>query len=250
VADHTELLAGLRSLGRDLDLPAADPAAAATARIRAAGGDRTAPPGAVVSIGGSSTRRRWLLAAAAAVVALAVVLALPGPRRVAARLLGIGAIQISTTGDVPPGAAVTELGNLGAPAPVDEAVERSAGAFGDPPVPGLDAPDRAYVGTEAVTLVWDASDRLPELGTTGAGLVVTALRGPGGEPALRKETSPGTRVTAVSVAGHPGYWVSGASHRVGERTAGNVLIWADGPVTYRLESALTKDAAIRVGAAI
>ena len=69
-------------------------------------------------------------------------------------------------------------------------------------------------------------------------------------PALHKETSQGTRVIAVSVAGHAGYWVSGSPHRVGDRAAGNALIWADGPVTYRVESALGKTAAIEVGAAI
>jgi hypothetical protein len=171
---------------------------------------------------------------------------------VAARLLGIGAIQIHTTGDVPPGADVTTLGDLGTPVPVGEAVKRSAGAFRDTDLPGLGPADRAYVGDgdEAVTLVWDASDQLPELGTSGAGLVVTGLRGPGGEAVLHKETAQGTRVTAVSVAGHPAYWVSGAPHRVGDRVAGNVLIWADGPVTYRVESALTREVAIRVGGAL
>jgi hypothetical protein len=243
MADHADLIAALAGLGRDLDLSSADPAAAAVARLRVGG---SAPPPPAI---GSPSRRRWLLAAAAAMVALALVLAVPGPRRVAARLLGIGAVQISRTAEPPP-AAVTDLGFLGVRVPVDEAIARSAGAFAERPVAGLGEPARAYAGEASITLVWDPSDDLPELGTTGAGLVVTALRGAGGEPALHKETSQGTRVIAVSVAGHAGYWVSGSPHRVGDRAAGNALIWADGPVTYRVESALGQTAAIEVGAAI
>jgi hypothetical protein len=65
------------------------------------------------------------------------------------------------------------------------------------------------------------------------------------------------QVEEVEVAGSPGYWVEG-EHIVsyldvrGEpmeersRLAGNTLLWQVGEVTFRLESALSMEEAIRI----
>jgi hypothetical protein len=76
------------------------------------------------------------------------------------------------------------------------------------------------------------------------------------EPLLEKVLGPETAYERVSVGGQPAVWLSGAPHvlmylgpggQVREdqlRLAGNTLLWTVGPHTYRLESALERDAAI------
>jgi hypothetical protein len=62
----------------------------------------------------------------------------------------------------------------------------------------------------------------------------------------------------VAVRGGDGVWLAGAPHRflyrgpngrveeASLRLAGNTLIWTDGGLTYRLESALDRDTAISI----
>jgi hypothetical protein len=62
----------------------------------------------------------------------------------------------------------------------------------------------------------------------------------------------------VAVGGAGGYWIEGAPHvlilrdyagddrRHPSRLAGNTLLWERDGVTYRLESALSRDEAIRI----
>lgn len=112
-----------------------------------------------------------------------------------------------------------------------------------------------------VSLVWRASGQLPEIdasGSTGVGLIVTSFPGATGTPVMRKDLGPATRLEALTVAGHPGYWVSGRPHEVGlaapsgemlpdtVRLAGNTLLWTVGTTTYRLESALDRAGAVEV----
>ena len=305
---HADLITALRGAGSDLDLPGGDPAAGALDRIRAAG--PTAAPGPVAASPGDQVRAgpgrragragrlglapapgeapgprparaRWLALAAAAAVVLAVVLAAPGARQAVARLLGIGGVRVTVTGD-PPGDLGRAL-ELGDPLPVDEAVAAAGGAFARPlPSPPGD-PALAFAGRPAgaVSLVWPAGEGLPALEESEVGLVLTAfptgdaapaggagdLGDPGdaGVPPVEKQAGPGTRVSAVQVGPHPGYWLSGAPHEVregtpgdgdppvagtGARLAGNTLIWADGGTTYRLESALDRATAIALAEAL
>jgi hypothetical protein len=72
----------------------------------------------------------------------------------------------------------------------------------------------------------------------------------------------GTSLERVTVAGHEGYWISGDPHffyyvrngRVAvdedRRWVGDALVWGDGVTTYRIESALGKDATIAVAETI
>ena len=299
---HADLIAALRSAGHELDLPDRDPAAAALSRIRTAGrttapspadpgrADRArhagrrpfglapaagAPPGPARPL----PRARWVALAAAAVV-VAVVLAAPGARQAVARLLGIGGVRVTVTGD-PPGDLGRAL-DLGDPLPVDEALAAAGGAFDTPfPSPPGDPP-RAFAGRPdgAVSLVWPAGEGLPALEESEVGLILTAFPtggavpsgdlgdsgdpGDAGGPPVDKQVGPGTRVTAVQVGPHHGYWLSGAPHAVrdgptgggpptagtGARLAGNTLIWADGVITYRLESALERTPAIALAEAL
>jgi hypothetical protein len=231
----------LADLGRCLDLPDGhDPAAAAVARIRA---DRRP----FVSENVTNGRRTRVAVLAAAVVALVVVVAAPGPRGALARLLGIDGIEI-TRGAVDPGLGPAL--DLGEPEPLDDAQAR----FGGVSLAGLGLPDAAYAGRPAgaVSLVWRASGDLPEIGGTGAGAVLTVF--PADGVRIGKVAGEGTGITAVTVDGHPGYWLDGAAHEVvydtGDgrtavaRLAGNTLVWSDGERTYRLESALDRASAL------
>lgn len=257
MADHRpDAVAALREAGRDLDLPAAsDPVDAALARIRRAP-HRAGP--------------RWhRLVAAAAAVALAVALAAPGTRGAVARLLGVGGVRIAVTGETP-GDLPREL-DLGRPVPVDEAVAAGGDAFAVPfPAPPGD-PALAFAGRPrgGVSLVWPAGDGLPALAGSGAGVVLTVFPADAGAaeppavdgPAVEKEATAGTRVTTVAVGPHRGYWLSGAPHEVresgadggdgdGARLAGDTLIWSDGERTWRLESALDREAAVALAEAL
>jgi hypothetical protein len=73
-----------------------------------------------------------------------------------------------------------------------------------------------------------------------------------------KVISGGTRLEAVRVGRLDGFWIEGDPHlffyRSGDgefvedprRWVGDALIWSDGPQTYRLESALGRDATIEL----
>ena len=72
----------------------------------------------------------------------------------------------------------------------------------------------------------------------------------------------GTSVVPISVRGHGGFWISGDPHLFFYRTAGgqsiddsrrwvgDALIWSDGRMTFRLESALGREAAIALAESI
>ncbi len=238
--DPTAVAAALSDLGRRLDLPASvDPAAAAIDRIRAAG-----PVG--------RRHRPLLLAAAAVLVALALVAALPGPRAALARLVGIGGVEISPVERIEDG--LSPALDLGAPLAVDDALVRLGDAVGADP--RLGPPDAAFAGRPAggVSLVWAPGPGLPAIEGTDAGLVLTAFPS-SGPPVAEKLRAAGTEVHPVTVRDRPGYWITGDPHVLayvgpdGEdesaRLAGNTMLWSDGRTTYRLESALERDDALR-----
>lgn len=251
---HDDLVLALHELGDQLDLPATvDPVASAVDRIR--------PPRPT----GLRQRRppvpgaRRLLGAAAAVVlvGLAVVLAAPGSRHAVARWLGIGSVTVTYTGEVPAAAGRTYA--LGTPVPLAEAVERAETTGWRLAAPSAAGePARAFVGRPAggVNLVWAPSDELPEIGDSGIGLLLTAMAGTTDAGGMSKQATRGTTVQLVRVGDNPAYWIAGELHEVvitdaagdpvrdSSRLAGNTLLWTEGDVTYRLESALGRDEAV------
>ena len=74
----------------------------------------------------------------------------------------------------------------------------------------------------------------------------------------KKVVGPKTHIEPLTVNGHFGLWMQGAPHVVTYfdsnglghdkvvRLAGNVLVWARGSVTLRLEGPLTRDEALRI----
>jgi hypothetical protein len=107
-----------------------------------------------------------------------------------------------------------------------------------------------------VSLVYPAGPGLPEAEEAGVGMLLMQFRGRLELPFLEKLVQ-ADQVEEVEVAGSPGYWVEG-EHIVsyldvrGEpveeraRLAGNTRLWQVGEVTFRLESALSMEEAIRI----
>jgi hypothetical protein len=150
---------------------------------------------------------------------------------------------------------------------LDEARAAVPWALVLPDDPALGPPDEVYVDRSrvpdgVVSLVWSARPGLPAASTTGVGLLLTELRAGVNERYFEKMLGPGTTIERVHVGDEPGYWISGEPHEIvvvdrrGEpvfqdvRLAGDVLMWEHGELTLRIESALSRDDALRVGATI
>jgi len=128
-------------------------------------------------------------------------------------------------------------------------------------------PDEVYASTDIpggrLTLLYRPRPTLPAVGTTGAGLLITELRG-AVDPnvALAKQLGPNTRLQEVAVNGQRGYWIEGQAHIVyfrdtngvvrdeTLRLAGNTLLWEQGELTLRVELAGTKEEALRIAASM
>jgi hypothetical protein len=158
--------------------------------------------------------------------------ALPGPPGTG---LGLGV-------EVDP-AAVDGVAGFRVPRPPD-------GTFGPPDAAWIDGTHNDQVG-----LVWASSPTLPDTTAPGVGLIEMAFRGKIDEGWFKKIVDPRTKVETVTVNGHRGFWISGEPHQffyegpngfVDEprRWVGDALLWSDGPITYRLESSLGRDASI------
>ena len=252
---HDDLVLALGELGERLDLLPGDPVAAAVGRIRTPQtfSSRDRPPRRPIP----RTRRVVMAAAAALLVALAAVLVAPGSRHAVARWLGIGSVTVTYTGDVP--VAAGRAYELGIPVPLAQAVERADSAGWRLAAPsGAGDPARTFVGRPVggVNLAWAPSDELPEIGDSGIGLLLTAMPGTTDAGGVSKQATRGTTVQLVRVGDSPAYWIAGEPHEVvitdaegdlvydSSRLAGNTLVWTEGDVTYRLESALDRDEAV------
>jgi hypothetical protein len=129
-----------------------------------------------------------------------------------------------------------------------------------PDDPLVGPPDAAYIDEfkgDQVTLLWETSDVLPATEEPTIGLLMSQFRGSVESGFFTKILDQGTDVERVRVNGRAAYWLHGDPHiffweGVGgfvddtRRWVGDVLLWADGPITYRLETSLGQDEAIRL----
>jgi len=188
------------------------------------------------------TRRRLSLALAAAFL-IAISLAVTPPAREAiAGWLGIGHVAIrrvpvlpSPSGPVPAGRKQVSL-----------AEARGAVGFAVRVPPGL---------VEAVYVVGGPPGGEVQF-QLAENRLVTETGGRFDERFLGKIVGPGTDVSMVIVNGHPGVWIHGAPHAVayldtsGEfrlenlRIVGDVLLWEEGGVVFRIEGASSQAAAL------
>ena len=189
----------------------------------------------------------WTVVVAALVLLLSLY---PPARQAVANLLEVAGIRIEF-GSAPdlPAPMFISWGDLVDPASAQEAVDFP---ILSPTI--LDPPDSVHLlrwrlGTQ-VFLVWRASDRLPEVGNSGVGVLLAEFRADLAEPIFAKIVEGGTTVDQVTVNGLPAFWLAGAPHvfmfETGgrdlaedeTRLTGNVLVWETGGITYRLESGL------------
>lgn len=208
--------------------------------------------------------RRSVVVAIAALLLLAAVAGAVG--------LGVPGIRILFGGPTPPpslaspsaapsGAGAGALGQalgLGTRVPIDEA-ERLAGLdLVLPADPAIGPPVGAFVFANRVALVWPERPGLPADPSTGIGLLISEFRGTVDRGYYTKTLDTDARLTPVTVDGNRGYWISGPPHfffyvdpsgRIVDdvhRIVGDTLIWSDGDVTYRMESQLGMEDAIRL----
>jgi hypothetical protein len=196
---------------------------------------------------------RWVAVAAAAL--LVATLALPVTRDALATWFDIPGIRIEF-GDEPgdPGPTVTTIGGsllLGEETTLAEARDQ----VGLPRlIPGgrlagivPEVYRTSYQGVPVVSLLYPASAGLPEIGTTGVGLLLMAIDDDGSSVVpIAKRATGETWPLTVMVNGQEGFWIEGGVLTVDagdpfwtyERRSGNVLIWRQDGITYRMECAL------------
>jgi len=211
--------------------------------------------------------RRLAIAAAVFIVAVGALLAIPTTRNAIAGFFGIKGVIIQRVPSFqsprpPSGATVGERLGLGRQVTLPEA--QATVPYGISYPQALGTPDAVFLieppGQHAVTLVWWPRSGLPEAGHTGVGALVIEVPGKVQSDFFLKMLGPDAALEAVQVNSNPGYWISGKPHGFffldpngtpqedTFRLAGNTLIWNQGSVTVRIESALDKDQTLGLAA--
>ena len=241
----TELDLALDRLGRTIEWPET-PELAAAVRARLSPRRRFLP------------RRLVVVALAVVAIAAAGVLAVSESARSAIlELLHIPGVQISYAEELP--AVRFRLGEdtFGRPVSLDEAEDLTPFELQVPTLDGLDEPDRIYHRAsppgDVVTFVYEVDD-------TSARLLLSQWYGSTAAYFYKVLTgdSPARR---VGVAAVPGLWISGGRHAVAifsyqspdgqyrqesPALAGNVLLWEDLGVSYRLEADVPLAEALKI----
>ncbi|HEV7810196.1 MAG TPA: hypothetical protein VGO64_06340, partial [Candidatus Limnocylindrales bacterium] len=220
-------------------------------------------------------RRAVILGIAAAIVLAAVAAAigfgLPGLRIVFAPQRTPPAVTVpsgspgaspisgpSATPSAKPGPPGSALG-LGRQVTVAEAARAATFPLLVPGDARFGAPDTVWIDDVGrVTLVWATRPGLPETLEPGVSLIVTEFPGHLDTGYFGKILDTGATIENVSVGGSPAYWIAGSPHDfvyVGadgqvafdrRRMAGDTLAWSRDPVTYRIETSVGRDEAIRI----
>jgi hypothetical protein len=239
-----QLASALTALGRDVAFPQAPTlTSAVTARLSAerARGARPRVPGLAL-IG----RRRALVLVAAGLLAL---LALAGATR-----LAIGAFEVRVQPKATPSPSLppVEPSRIGDPVSEREAV---AQAGFEPALPPGPAPDEVYVidtdfGDAGILYAWRPSAAYPRIEGTDWGLMLIVAQGD--QEFVSKSVDRFDALVEVKVNGDRAFWIP-APHEVSITTdqgsetfsvTGNVLIWQEGDLSYRLETSLGRAEAI------
>jgi hypothetical protein len=263
------LEADLRELGRSLAFPATSPDFASRVSERIASRRATQPWWRGRSLVFGRPVRRALLVAVALLLVLAAVagavgLGLPGLRIIFGLPPGaspspsvIPATPSASAAARAPGAAL----GLGSTVSVDQLDAAAGFHIVRPTDPSIGPPDAAYVDlarSKQVSQVWSVRPNLPATLEPGVGLVLMQFDGRLDKGFFQKAIGTGTTVAPVRVNGREAYWISGQPHfffytdRSGQfvdddrRWVGDALLWSDGTYTYRLETSLGRDAAIRI----
>jgi hypothetical protein len=281
--DDATLEGALRSLASSIDWPAAAPVApsgatagpdiATRVRVRLTAGERSRSTSPWWRPTGRSWRRALVLAVIAllglAIVAGAAGLGLPGLRFIFGEPPASAVPSAAAPPSTGSGAALPPIPgmrlNLGRQATLEE-VEALTGEPARLPTDArLGPPDSVWIDPGKggqVAYVWAAGDELPTTSERGVGLVLMRFPGVTDDEFYQKVIGSGTKLSMVDVDGDDGWWISGDMHFFfyerpgtgyvddGRRWVGDALIWNDGDATYRIESALGKDATIALAESI
>ena len=176
-------------------------------------------------------RRWWLGAALAALAVAGALFAIPQTRAAILDLFRIGGVEVRRVETQPRAPVRPPL--LGRE--VSLATARTGVDF---PLLVPRDPVAAYVDGPMINLRWKR-------------YVLSQWHGEQ-LPFAQKQVGPSSQTVGVEVRGRTGLWITGARHEIvyrdpatdqivvrSRRLVGNVLIWEDGDVTYRLEGART-----------
>ncbi len=268
--DRLEL--ALTDLGGAIAFPTPSPAFAARVRARIEAAPAPAEPAwrrwrrwASAPSGARPFRRSLLIAVVlllvAATVAAAIGLGLPGIRII----FGPPPSTTPTATVRPSGPAVSlapgAMLGLGEQVEVAELASRAAFALRYPTDPVAGPPDSAWIDPRKngqVVLVWRTRPDLPATTEPSVGMLLGQFNGQFADGMISKFTESGTGVERVRVGGNPALWISGDPHFFFYETAdgrviddtrrwvGDTLLWTEGGITYRIETALGREAAIRI----
>jgi hypothetical protein len=214
---------------------------------------------------------RWAIAAAVAIAVLVALLAYPPSRDAIADFLNLRTRfqpvpHLQTPSPLAPGPLGERIGLSGLttlPA-AQSAVSWKVllpGSVGQPDEIYIELPPKGPAEGE-ITLVYAARQGFPVSAKTGVALLVTEVRGQVTSDSFGKSVGPDTKIEAVSVGGHSGYWISGAPHlfylldSAGQvryetlRLATNTLLIDEGGVIVRIEGDLTKAQALQLAASL
>lgn len=193
-------------------------------------------------------RRVLVLALAALAVAVAVAFAVPPARTAILRFFHIGGETVERVNVLPPAQHRSPVAGLAGPMSPDRAARRAGFEVLLPSSPT----GRFYAGDGIVATYLRSA--------AGKSVVLTEFRGDLG--IAKKLASPATRIEPTTVNGRDALWIHGAQHVVyyfdsqgnGRsrvvRLAGNVLVWAHGSVTLRIEGPLSEAEALRIARSV
>jgi len=258
--DDAGLEAALRAVGAALAMPTSASATFAgqvTNRILA---DRPARAGAGWSWSPLRLRRSTVLAIAATLILAAAAVAAIGFNLPGLRIIFGPPPSLPPTAS--PGTSVPHLPGsllgLGTIVSADEAQRLVDFELVLPTDPDLGPPAATYVRLGRVAFVWGPTPDLPATTDPEIGLLLNEFHGSYEETIVKKVAPEGTEVEPVTVGGAAGYWIDGAVHffmyldpsgkeiEDTYRTVGHTLVWTRAGITYRLETGLDRDAAIRL----
>lgn len=212
--------------------------------------------------------RRLAATAAIAVVLVVGLLALiPGTRDTVAGWFGVRGIRIVFEEETPTPAA-TPVGTgllLGEPLSLEEAQAQVDFPIVVPSLPNIGTPDEIYLRMRPeggmVSFLYRPRPGLPDAAGSGVGLLLIQFEAPSDAIWGAKNVTDSNDVDHVYIGRLDGLWIGGTHQlliypdpvgalRTGSqpqsRTSANVLLWQRGPVTYRLESSMSRTEMIAI----
>lgn len=188
-------------------------------------------------------RRAAIVVALAAPLAIAVAFAVPGARSAILRAFHLEGATVVRVGVLPPAEERPLAALIGYPVSAAQAQQ----LLGVPVVlPPLEKRPRLYAESGVVSALLDLNEPV----------LLSELQTGGGDEILQKFAGESTGISHVRVGRAPGLWISGAKHvylapSVPSRLAGNVLLWVNDGIVYRLEGrSLTEADALRLAGQI